>query len=196
MRLLLCCEPFKPDRASARRKQGMPCRVAQPASVWPSAPWYDPRRPISGSLDGQQYHQLPIAAREKTHGVDGLAGVPLDTPRGLKSHGCSGDAPGAPSRSRLKGRPQWDPGRQRGAAWGAHRPPLRSEAHRIQQTLLLFPVGTMDHGTANRHAVIAEGELSSGPRRADWEGNGATAVAKAAVTRAKRRRSRARSLGA
>ena len=33
-------------------------------------------------------------------------------------------------------------------------------------------MGTSDHGTANQHAVIAEGEPSSGTLRADWEGNG------------------------
>ena len=50
--------------------------VLRPASVWTTATWYYPLRSTIGSLDGTQYHQMPIEAKEKAHGVDGLAGVP------------------------------------------------------------------------------------------------------------------------
>src|SRR5262245_24791310 len=78
---------------------------------------------------------------------DGMA-QPLDTPRILKSDGFSGNAHGNPSRLLLKGPPMWtvDPIARRALLnqlW-------RKWSARVPKTLVLLPVGAIDHG-ARKH---------------------------------------------
>ena len=87
-----------------------------------------------------------------------------DTPRGLKPHGFSGYGSdgmlvSTPARSRLKAVPppkrtlQASPG-ELGSRNNAGAPAW----HLVQGPLLLFPVGTMYHGTGKQHAI---GEVQS-----------------------------------
>jgi hypothetical protein len=47
-----------------------------------------------------------------------------------------------------------------------------SEARLVQHTVMLFPVGPIDHGTANQHSSLGEVQVSYNSLLAQQRGNG------------------------
>jgi hypothetical protein len=99
-----------------------------------------------------------LFARDSAGSCDTRWGYLTDTPRGFKPQGFSGEpsygvSVSIPAAERLKAVPP--PTRTLHAAPGERGSSNSgsSAGHLVQGTLLLFPVGTTDHGTGKQHGV-------------------------------------------